>query len=100
MASLLVFKRVYRLEIQSVMLVFRHSFVNYCPSNLLSSSPTLPLPPSHSQRTVHIQGARGIVARFLKWSPAFAGKIKGTSTGESDSSHCQNNPRRMREDGE
>jgi hypothetical protein len=39
-----VFIRVYRLEIQSVMLVmyFRPSFVNSCPSNLSSGSP---LPP-------------------------------------------------------
>ncbi len=42
MSSFLVFNRVYRLEIQSVMLVgtvFRPSFVDYCPSNLLSCSP-------------------------------------------------------------
>ncbi len=32
-----VFIRVYRLEIPSVMLVFRPRFVNYCPSNLPSS---------------------------------------------------------------
>jgi hypothetical protein len=39
-----VFIRVYRLEIQSVMLVFfRPSFVNCCSSNLLSGS-TMPLP--------------------------------------------------------
>ncbi len=44
MSSLLVFNRVYRLEILSVMLVFSTSFVNYCPSNLLSG--WLPLPPS------------------------------------------------------
>ncbi len=31
MASLLVFNRVHRLEIQSVMLVFSTGFVNYCP---------------------------------------------------------------------
>jgi hypothetical protein len=31
-----VFIRVYRLEIQSVMLVIRPSFVKFCPSNLLS----------------------------------------------------------------
>ncbi len=34
MSSLLVFNRVYRLDIQSVMLVFSTDFVNYCPSNL------------------------------------------------------------------
>jgi hypothetical protein len=72
-----------------------------------------------------IQGAKGIGARFFKLSPAsavsqimkkfhsiphtppatqywcpFAGKIKGPSTGKSERSHCQNNPRRIREDGE
>jgi hypothetical protein len=31
MSSLLVFNGVYRLEIQSVMLVFSTGFVNYCP---------------------------------------------------------------------
>jgi hypothetical protein len=36
MSSVLVFNRVCRLEIQSVMLVFSTGFVNYCPSNLLS----------------------------------------------------------------
>ncbi len=40
MLSSLVFDRVYRLEIQSVMLV--DPLVKYCPSNLLTSSP----PPS------------------------------------------------------
>jgi hypothetical protein len=34
---------------------FRPSFVNYCPSNLLSGlpPPPPPLPPSQSQRTVY-----------------------------------------------
>jgi hypothetical protein len=36
MSSLLAFNRVYRLEIQSVMLAFSTGFVNYCLSNLLS----------------------------------------------------------------
>ncbi len=36
--------RVYRTEIQSVMLVFRPSFVNYCLSNLLSGSISPPPP--------------------------------------------------------
>ncbi len=43
MSSLLVFNRVYRLEIQSVMLVFSARFVNNCPCNLLSGY--LPPPP-------------------------------------------------------
>ncbi len=38
MSSLLVFNRVYSLEILSVCWYFRPSFVNYCPSNLLSDS--------------------------------------------------------------
>jgi hypothetical protein len=45
MSSLLVFNRVYRLEIQSVMLVFLTPLVKNCPSNLLTGSPP-PLPPS------------------------------------------------------
>jgi hypothetical protein len=36
MSYLLEFNRVYRLEIQSVMLEFSTGFVNYCASNLLS----------------------------------------------------------------
>jgi hypothetical protein len=54
MSSLLVFNRVYRLEIQSVMLVFSTSFVKYYPSNLLSGSPPPPPPPSQSQSTVYM----------------------------------------------
>ncbi len=47
MPSLLVFYRVYRLEIQSVMLVFSTGFVNYCPSTLtLLSGYCSPPPPS------------------------------------------------------
>ncbi len=51
MSSLLAFNRVYRLEIESVMLVFGPRFVNYCASNLLSGSP--PPSPSQSQSTVY-----------------------------------------------
>ncbi len=40
-----VFIRVYRLEIKSVMLVFRPSFVNCCPSNLFSGSTLALYPP-------------------------------------------------------
>jgi hypothetical protein len=45
MSSLLVFIRVYRLEnrYSQSYWYFRPSFVNYCPSNLLSSPPP-PLP--------------------------------------------------------
>jgi hypothetical protein len=42
MSSLLVFNRVHRLEIQSVMMVFSTSIVNWRPSNLLTG---LTLPP-------------------------------------------------------
>jgi hypothetical protein len=34
MSSLLVLYRVYKLKIQSVMLIFSTGFVSYCPSNL------------------------------------------------------------------
>ncbi len=36
---------VYRLEIQSIMLVFSTGFVNYCPSNLLFGQLSHPPPP-------------------------------------------------------
>jgi hypothetical protein len=43
MSSLLVFNRVYILEIKSVMLVFSTGFVNYCPLTFsLVSSPSPP----------------------------------------------------------
>jgi hypothetical protein len=50
-----------------------------------------------------------IMTKFSQYTPTppatqyrypFACKIKGASTGESERSHCQKNPRRMREDGE
>jgi uncharacterized membrane protein YhaH (DUF805 family) len=40
MSSLLVFNRVYRIEIQSVMLVFSTSLVNCCPFTFSLTSPT------------------------------------------------------------
>jgi hypothetical protein len=52
MSSLPVFNRVYRLGIQSVILVFRLNFVSYCYSSLLSGLPP-PLPPSQSQSAVY-----------------------------------------------
>jgi hypothetical protein len=69
MSSLLVFHKVYRLEIQSVLLVFStHSFVNYCPSTLLSGSPPPPLPPSQSKSTASVWlGALGGGVELL-WS--------------------------------
>jgi hypothetical protein len=45
MSSLLVFNRVYRLEIQSVLLVFSIPPVNCCPSTFYLTSPTPPLLP-------------------------------------------------------
>ncbi len=54
MSSLLVFNRVYRLEIQSVMLVFSTPLVNKRPSNLLTGSPTpLPTLPCVNKYTVY-----------------------------------------------
>jgi hypothetical protein len=53
MSSLLVFNRVYRLEIQSAMLEFLTGFVNYCPSNLyLVSTPLPPRLPCVNKYTV------------------------------------------------
>ena len=46
MSSLLVFNRVYRLEIQAVMLVFSTHLVNCCPSTFSLTSPH-----SQSKRT-------------------------------------------------
>ncbi len=55
-----MFNRVYGLEIQSIMLVFSTKLceLQYCPSNLISGSPTSPLTPppfpkSQSQSTVY-----------------------------------------------
>ncbi len=46
MSSSLVFNRVYRLKIQSIMLVFSSTpLVNCCPYNLLTGSSTPPPPP-------------------------------------------------------
>jgi hypothetical protein len=59
MSSLLVFNRVYRLEIQSVMLVVPTPLV-LAPLYLLSSSPTPPLPCVNKYRYIHsIQCVRG-----------------------------------------
>jgi hypothetical protein len=45
MSSLLVFNIVYRLDVQSVMLVFSTGFVKHCPTNLLPGKLSPP-PPS------------------------------------------------------
>jgi hypothetical protein len=52
MSSLLVFNRVYRMEIQSVMLVFSTPLVNCCPYNFSLTYPT-PSPSSQRKRTVY-----------------------------------------------
>jgi hypothetical protein len=54
MSSLLVFHRVYRLDIQSVMLVFSTPLVNCCVSTFSLTTPTPP--PSQSERTYSIYG--------------------------------------------
>ncbi len=52
--------RVYRLEIHSVMLVyFRSSCMNCCPSNLLSGSSLPPLIPSLCEQVYSTQCVRG-----------------------------------------
>jgi hypothetical protein len=53
MSSLLVFNRVYRLELQSVMLVISTPLVNQRPSNLLIDSP------STSSGSVNISNGSG-----------------------------------------
>ncbi len=61
-----VFIRVYRLEIKLVMLVFRPSFVNCCPSNLLSgsTSPFPSFPVWISILYIRIQCVRGVCMGF------------------------------------
>jgi hypothetical protein len=62
MSSLLVFNRVYGLEMQSVMLVFSSRLVNYQPSTLLTGSTAPPSLSELVQGYVFIQcvtGGRG-----------------------------------------
>jgi hypothetical protein len=53
MSSLLVFKRVYRLEKQSVMLVFLTQLCKLLPLELSLWFTSPPLPPTQSQCTVY-----------------------------------------------
>jgi hypothetical protein len=53
MSSLLVFNRVYRLEMLSVMLVFSTPLVNCCLSTFSLTSPTPPPLPKVRERTVY-----------------------------------------------
>ncbi len=72
-SSLLVFNWVYRLEIHSVMLVFSTQ-LQYCPSHLLSDSPT-PLSKVKLQNNtdnVRLGGAGGVE---LCWRPYSAGSF-------------------------
>ncbi len=51
---------IYRLEIQSIMLVFSTQFVNCCPPNLLSGSTLLPPPTfSVSKYSIYVQTVCG-----------------------------------------
>jgi hypothetical protein len=58
MSSLLVFYRVYRLEVQSVMLVFSTPLVNCCPSTFSLIPPPLP-PFSKLTYSVRLWGGGG-----------------------------------------
>ncbi len=51
MSSLLVFNRILRLDIQSIMLVFSTPLVKYCPCNLLSGSPP---PPPRVNKSIYV----------------------------------------------
>ncbi len=73
MSSLLMFNRVYRLEIQSVMLVFSTPPVNCCPSTYLLSDLPHPFPPSQSKRTVHCVAVGGGEGVELYCRPYYAG---------------------------
>jgi hypothetical protein len=60
MLSLVVFNRVYRLDIQSVMLVFSTPLVNCCPSTFSLTSPILtPLPKVNVQCIQTVCGVGG-----------------------------------------
>jgi hypothetical protein len=61
MSSLLLLNRVYKLEIQSVLLVFLTSFVNYCPSIFVSGKlpPALPFVNKYTILYTRIQYVRG-----------------------------------------
>jgi hypothetical protein len=60
MSSLLVFIRVYRLEIQSVVLVFSTQlYEQYCLSNLLFSSSPPPLKVQYIQTVCGWEGVGG-----------------------------------------
>jgi hypothetical protein len=64
MSSLLEFNRVYRLEIQSLMLVFSTPLMKCCPSTFFLTSP--PLPPSQSIRTAVGGGVGGVKDHILQ----------------------------------
>jgi hypothetical protein len=61
---------------------FLHSFVNYCPSHLLSGSTPPPLPPSQSQSTVYTDSVRlgGGGGVELCWRPYSAKPFQALET--------------------
>ncbi len=81
MASLLVTHRVYRLKIQSVMLLFSTGFVNHSPS-MVSSPPLSPFPcvNKYTAQCTHLYSVYGVIggkrasnrktpaAKYLYWS--------------------------------
>ncbi len=74
MSSLLVFNRVYRLEIQSVMLVFSTQLCEllYCSSSILSGS-SPPIPKVKVQYIQTVCSWHGVGGVELCWRPYSTG---------------------------
>ncbi len=74
MSSLLVFNRVYRLDIQSVMLEFSTALVNCCPSTFSLTSPTSPPLPKLNVQYI-LLGAHELWARCTMCKSVFFLKV-------------------------
>jgi hypothetical protein len=75
--------RYYRLEIQSVMLVFSNQLYDYCPSNLLSGSPPPTPPPLPCVKVQYIQTVYSEPTKLLdhpKQKPRRGGGLRQINT--------------------